>query len=187
MVDTITPTSPLVAPTSRPGLLDRLRERRRLHRIDLLGARLARLDAVAELLQRTGTRLAAGWTQDAWFVTVDDRGERHHVGVLQPGEGLVSDRACLVAALAVEALPGTISGPDAQRAISTLWHTLHGDPPAAADWSVAPGLNAARARDLVHWNDARGRAQGDVLALVQASTTAAHTESSRLRAALATA
>lgn len=186
MLDTI--TSPSTRSGSpRIGLAERWRSRSRLHRLDRLGARLARLDAVDDLLARVRTRLEAGWTQDAWFVTVDDVGERHHVGVLRATDGVGSTRACLVAAVAVEALPGSVNGPVAQRALGAMWCALHGDPVSAVEWTTAPGIAATRARDLVHWNDAKDRRQDDVLALVDASRAAAHTAGERVRAELATA
>ena len=174
---------PVAEPTS---LRTRFRDRRRLQRIDRLGARLARFDAVDALLVRVRDRLAAGWVQDAWFTTVEEDGVRLHVGTLRAAEGRASDRACLVAAIAIEALPGSITGPIAQRAIGTMWNVLHGGG-SAADWSTPPGVTAARAYDLVRWNDAPDRRQADVLALVDSSRTAVSRASDAVRAELATA
>jgi hypothetical protein len=176
-------TSPVQHPsttTPTPTWRSRIAEHRRLHRIDRLGARLARLDAVEGLLQRTGERLSAGWTQDAWFVTTAQGVPQHHVGTLRAEEGVVSDRICLVAAVAVESLPGSITGPAAQRAIGAMWNVLHGGH-AAAEWSTAPGITAARAYDLVRWNDASDRRQSDVLALVSASRASLTRTASVLR------
>ncbi|GAA4747724.1 hypothetical protein GCM10025783_19830 [Amnibacterium soli] len=170
---------PLLAPV---GLRTRWRDRRRLHRVDRLGARLARLDAVDAVLARAHDRLASGWVQDAWFTTIDDEGVQLHVGTLRAHDGERSERACLVAAVAIESLPGTITGPVAQRAIGTMWNVLHGGG-VSSDWGTPPGVTAARAYDLVRWNDATDRRQTDVLALVSASraslahtTTAVRTE-----------
>lgn len=174
------------APVPAPGWRTRLAEHRRLHRIDRIGARLARLDAVGDLLERVGRRLEAGWAQDAWFVTTDSGTTRHHVGTLRADQGVASDRICLVAAVAVESLPGSITGSEAQRAIGALWNVLHGGS-AAADWASAPGVTAARAYDLVRWNDARDRRQSDVLALVTASRASISRAAGALREDLARA
>ncbi len=174
------------APAPAPGWRARVAERRRLHRIDRLGARLARLDAVAGVLQRSSNRLAAGWTQDAWFTTVQDGLLQQHVGALRAEQGVGSERICLVAAVAVESLPGSITGPVAQRAVGALWSVLHGGH-AASDWSTAPGVTAARAYDLVRWNDAPDRRASDVLALVTASSASLARTSTLLREDLARA
>lgn len=181
------PDSLLQLPVTAPvGLRTRWRDRRRLQRIDRLGARLARLDGVDALLGRAHARLAAGWLQDAWFTTVDEQGVRLHVGTLRAQDGERSERACLVAAVAIEALPGTITGPVGQRAIGAMWNVLHGGLPSG-DWSMAPGVTASHAYDLVRWNDAADRRQGDVLALVEASRSAIGRSAGALRTELATA
>jgi hypothetical protein len=174
---------PLAAPA---GFRTRLRDRRRLQRIDRLGARLARLDAVDALLGRLHGRLASGWVQDAWFTTVDRDGVRLHVGTLRAQDGRTAERACLVGAVAIEALPGSITGPVAQRAVGTMWNVLHGGG-SASDWSTPPGVTAARAYDLVRWNDAADRRQTDVLALVSASRTAVGRTADAVRLELASA
>jgi hypothetical protein len=122
--------------------------------------------------------------QDAWFTTIDDDGVRLHVGTLRAHEGDRSERACLVAAVAIEALPGSITGPVAQRAVGTLWTVLHGGG-AAGEWTTPPGVTAARAYDLVRWNDAADRRQSDVLALVEASRATITRSSDRVRSELA--
>jgi hypothetical protein len=181
------PDSLLQLPVATPvGLRTRWRDRRRLQRIDRLGARLARLDAVDALLGRTHDRLAAGWVQDAWFTTIDEDGVRLHVGTLRAHDGERSERACLVAAVAIEALPGSITGSVGQRAIGTMWNVLHGGVPAG-DWSTPPGVTAARAYDLVRWNDAADRRHGDVLALVDASRSSITRSADAVRSELASA
>jgi hypothetical protein len=177
----------LQPPATRPtGLRTRFRDRRRLQRIDRLGARLARFDAVDALLLRAHDRLASGWVQDAWFTTVDDDGVRLHVGTLRAQDGRASERACLVAAIAIEAMPGSITGPVGQRAVGTMWNVLHGGG-SAGDWSTPPGVTAARAYDLVRWNDAADRRQSDVLALVDASRSAVRRSAETARTELASA
>ena len=183
MSDTVTRIAAPVEAPSR-SIAERLRERRRLHRIDRLGARLARLDGVDDLLTRVHARLEAGWVQDAWFVTLDEQGARHHVGTLRPTEGRSSEQACLVAAVAVEALPGSITDSVPQRAVGAMWNVLHGGT-SSADWSTPPGVTAARAYDLVRWNDGHGRRQDDVLGLVGASRASVHRSSEALRTELA--
>jgi len=168
------------------GLRTRWRDRHRLQRIDRLGARLARLDAVDGLLARAHDRLASGWVQDAWFATIEDDGVRLHVGTLRAQDGAESEQACLVAAIAIEALPGSITGPIAQRAIGTMWNVLHGGGPSG-DWSTPPGVTAARAYDLVRWNDAQERRHEDVLALVDSSRSAVRRTAHAVRTELATA
>jgi hypothetical protein len=174
---------PVLAPSS---LRTRWRDRHRLQRIDRLGARLARLDAVDALLGRAHDRLASGWVQDAWFTTIDEQGVHLHVGTLRAHDGEEAERACLVAAVAVEALPGSITGPIGQRAIGTMWNVLHGGGPSG-DWSTPPGVTAARAYDLVRWNDAADRRQSDVLALVESSRYSVGRTSEAVRAELASA
>lgn len=179
------PDSLLQLPVAAPsGLRTRWRDRRRLQRIDRLGARLARLDAVDGLLRRMHDRLGAGWVQDAWFTTIDEQGVRLHVGTLRAHDGERSERACLVAAVAIEALPGSITGPTGQRAIGTMWNVLHGGG-STGDWSTPPGVTAARAYDLVRWNDAADRRQSDVLALVDASRRAVGRTAESVRTELA--
>lgn len=185
MLDTAT-RLPVRTPAQTSTWSERLRERRRLRHIDRLGARLARLDAVDVLLTDVHERLAAGWVQEAWFVTRETAGARHHVGTLRPSDGLRSERACLVAAVAVEALPGSITDSVAQRAIGVMWNVLHGGG-ATADWSTPPGVTAARAYDLVRWNDAADRRKDDVLALLTASRASVTRSSTALQSELASA
>jgi hypothetical protein len=166
------PDSLLQLPVDAPaGLRTRWRDRHRLHRIDRLGARLARLDAVDALLERTHDRIVHGWVQDAWFTTIDEQGVRLHVGTLRAHDGERSERACLVAAVAIEALPASVTAPVGQRAVGAMWNVLHGGLPAG-DWSAPPGVTAARAYDLVRWNDSTDRRQSDVLALIDGSRSA---------------
>lgn len=181
------PASLLQQPLAAPaGLRTRFRDRRRLQRIDRLGARLARLDAVGAVLFRAHDRLASGWVQDAWFTTLDEEGVRLHVGTLRAEEGDASEGACLVAAIAVESRPGSITGPIGQRAIGLTWNVLHGGP-VGGDWATPPGVTAARAYDLIRWNDAADRRQSDVLALVAAAGASAGRSAQAVRAELATA
>lgn len=181
MIDSLIQQPP-VAPS---GFRARLRDRRRLQRIDRLGARLGRFDAVDALLGRVHDRLVTGWVQDAWFTTVEDGDVRLHLGTLRAQEGRSSERACLVAAVAIEALPGTITGPVAHGAVSTLWNVLHGG--GGGDGFGSPGVTATRAYDLVRWNDEPDRRQSDVLALVDASRGAIARSAEQSRAELASA
>lgn len=181
------PDSLLQLPVAAPaGLRTRWRDRHRLQHIDRLGAKLARLDAVDALLGRAHDRLATGWVQDAWFTTIDEQGVRLHVGTLRAHEGEGSERACLVAAVAIEALPASITGPVGQRAVGAMWNVLHGGLPAG-DWSTPPGVTAARAYDLVRWNDAADRRQSDVLALIDGARSALGRSGESVRAELANA
>ncbi|MBW4041120.1 MAG: hypothetical protein HIU86_03190 [Acidobacteria bacterium] len=181
------PDSLLQLPVTAPaGLRTRWRDRRRLQRIDRLGAKLARLDAVDALLARTHQRIANGWVQDAWFTTIDEQGVRLHVGTLRAHDGEASERACLVAAVAIEALPASITGPVGQRAVGAMWNVLHGGLPAG-DWITPPGVTAARAYDLVRWNDSADRCQSDVLALIDGSRSALGRSADSVRSELASA
>lgn len=181
MLETITPLSV----GASGGLRSRLRNRRRLQRIDRLGARLATFDAVDSLLLRVHDRVATGWVQDAWFTTVDEEGVRLHVGTLRASDGVASEQACLVAAVAIEAMPDSIIGPIGGRAIGTMWNTLHGG--GSADRRTPPGVTAARAYDLVRWNDAPARRQSDVLTLVQATRRSVSRSANTVRSELARA
>lgn len=184
LIDTRSDLRTQTAPP-QPTWRRRLAERRRLQRVDRIGARLARLDGTDALLQGVAARLSAGWVQDAWFVTTVEGEQHRHVGTLRADQGVASDGVCLVGAVAVEALPGSITGPAAQRAISALWTVLHGG--SAGERGSAPGITAARAYDLVRWNDAPDRRGSDVLALVDASRASIARSSTALRAELASA
>jgi hypothetical protein len=108
--------------------------------------------------------------------------------MLQTVEATTDGRACLIGALAVEALPDAVSGPVVQQAIATLWSVLHGGPASSGDWSMSSSaLNTARGQELLQWNDSPTRCRSHVLALIDASIASARAESTRLRTALATA
>ncbi len=181
------PDSLLQLPVAAPaGLRTRWRDRHRLQRIDRLGAKLARFHAVDALLARAHDRIAHGWVQDAWFTTIDEQGVRPHVGTLHAADGERSERACLVAAVAIEALPASVTGPVGQRAVGAMWNVLHGGLPAG-DWNTPPGVTAARAYDLVRWNDGADRRQSDVLALIVGSRSALVRSADSVRRELAAA
>ena len=67
-----------------------------------------------------------------------------------------------------------------------MWNVLHGGLPAG-DWSTPPGVTAARAYDLVRWNDAADRRQGDVIALIDGSRSALGRSADTIRLELASA
>lgn len=122
--------------------------------------------------------------QDAWFTSIDADGVRLHVGTLRAEDGRSSEQACLVAAIAIESLPGSVTGPIASRAIGATWNVLHGGG-AGSDLAVPPGVTASRAYDLVRWNDAPDRRRGDVLALLDSSRSAVARSTTRAQEDLA--
>jgi hypothetical protein len=63
---------------------------------------------------------------------------------------------------------------------------LHGGG-AAGDWTTPPGVTAARAYDLVRWNDATDRRQSDVLALMESSRAHIGRSAESIRTELASA
>jgi hypothetical protein len=157
------------------GLLDRLRQHRRLAEQDRRTARLAELHHVRAVVGDAQTVIRTGWTQKTLYACVDDRDRRHPV---DPRDGGF-DEACLVGAVVHAA--GDPSGQLAQRTLDVVWHALYRGPDRPVGGCPPPGLRAARVVELARWNDRRERTRSDVLALLSAAATVAETEARRLR------
>ena len=163
------PPVPVLAP---PRRLDRWSERRRLARHDVLGARLAELHRINELLDEAGEVVGQGWVQHAWFAYRDETGRTRLATAtdlhLMSGRPVVG--ACLVGAV-VEAGGGlpSVHTQVVNRALDLTWHTLREEPGTSVRWCPSPAERAVQVRDLTSWNDARGRTADDVASLLGAT------------------
>lgn len=188
------PTTVLPAPATglpglgRTGLLARRRwrrrERARLARHDLLAARLGELHVIEVLLADAGRIVEGGWVQHGWFAYHDDTGRRriataydlHRMGN-RPVVG-----ACLVGAIVhAGGGPRAVGSQVVKRALDLTWHTLREDPQRGVQWCPSPAQRAVEVCDLTGWNDAPGRSAGQVGALLDATRSAARTETRRIR------
>jgi hypothetical protein len=177
----MSPPHLVLAPLRRP---DRWSERRRLARQDLLGARLAELHRINELLDDAGEVVGQGWVQHAWFAYLDETGRTRLATAtdlhLMSGRPVIG--ACLVGAV-VEAGGGlpSVHTQLVNRALDLTWHSLREAPGTSVRWCPSPPERAVRVRDLTSWNDARGRTADDVAALLCATKGVALAEVGRVR------
>ncbi len=160
---------------SRVGRLERRTlgrvQRRRLHRHDVLSARLAELHAIDALLGQAAEVVGAGWVQGAWFTVATRNGGR---AVTAYDLGLVMDRpvtgACLVGAVVEGAGgPATVRSQLVQRTLDLLWHTLREGPDRPVQWCPGPRLRTMAVLELTYWNDAPGRKRDDVVDLLRSA------------------
>jgi len=170
------------------GWRERRRERRRLACQDRLGAQLAELTQIRDLVADARKVVAAGWVQDAWFVSRDEHGNHRTVGVLRARrmESLPVDRACLVGAILHAS--GGVAKADTQlvqRTFDLTWHALNRDDHEPVRWCPAPPLRVQQLRDLVSWNDQAVRTSADVEALLRSAERVAEAEVERGRHQLA--
>lgn len=150
---------------------------RRLHtrgapRQSLLEVQHAVLERLLALLEAARSDLSAGWVQDGWWAIPADGGQQILVTGLAAGTSPPrhADAVCLVGAL-IRA--GTAQGPDAEvgRAVDAvyeaLWESL-GQPVTATGMLTvsSPQVRQARTQALTRWNDAQGRASGEVLGIL---------------------
>lgn len=169
---------------SRRG--ERRAERRKLQRVDRLSAHLAELSAIRALLEQAAEVTRQGWVQDAWF-TVDMANGKRQITAL--GMRLVENRpvtgACLVGSI-VEAAggPATVRSQLVQRTLDLAWHSMREEPGEPVRWCPGPRVRTMHLLDLTHWNDAPGRAQGEVVDLLLAACETAKTERDRCLAEL---
>lgn len=170
-------TTPDVTPV---GWRARRRARRRLAEQDHLGARLAELTRIRELVAAAREVVAAGWVKDAWYVRNDaqrvDLAQARRLGPVPV------DQACLVGAILHAG--GGVSSADTQlvqRTFDLTWHTAHRPAGEPVRWCPAPPIRAQHLRDLVRWNDRPGRTGADVEALLLAVEHAAGRELARAR------
>jgi hypothetical protein len=159
--------SPNVTPV---GWRARRRARRRLTEQDLLGARLAELVQIRDLVAAAHDVVAAGWVKDAWFVSHDAQGKPRSVDFMAARRmGHVPvDKACLVGAI-LHAGGGVASADTqlVQRTFDLTWHTINRRASDPVRWCPPPQIRAQQLRDLVQWNDRPDRTGADVEALLR--------------------
>ncbi len=163
--------APFHQPT-RPGRRERRAERRRLEQHDALSGRLAELPAIRALLEQAAEVVVdVGWVQGAWFTVAAAGGERAVTAYnLRLAENRPVTGACLVGAVVQAAGgPATVRSQLVQRTLDLVWHTLREAPDRPVQWCPAPRMRMMRVLELTHWNDAPGRAQGEVVALLRAA------------------
>jgi hypothetical protein len=162
---------------ARPiGWREQRRARRRLAEQDRLGARLAELTQIRDLVAAARDVVAAGWVKDAWFVSHDAQGKPRSVNFMaarRMGQMPV-DRACLVGAI-LHAGGGVASADTqlVQRTFDLTWHTIHRSATEPVRWCPPPPIRAQQLRDLVQWNDQPSRTGADVEALLHSVEQAA--------------
>lgn len=137
---------------------------------------LRRLDRVRSTLEQARADLfASGWTSGAWFtVATADGGTRaaspaESLRLTRPGASVSG--ACLVGTMLQRAddPDRATSHADVWACVDELVEALHErmDHPAyPPGWSHPPAQRYARLRVLTAWNDAPGRTQDEVVALL---------------------
>jgi hypothetical protein len=111
------------------------------------------------VLQHARAIVEAGWVQNLWFAGPPGSG---------PATTDVEARACLVGAvaLAVRARdPHADLAVDTGPAIAFVWDAVHDG--RTAGRAAPREERVARMRDLVRWNDQRGRSRGEVVAALE--------------------
>ena len=171
------PRTSTITPDVTPvGWRARRRARRRLAEQDYLGARLAELTQIRELVAAAREVVGAGWVKDAWFVSHDAQGKPRSVDFMAARRmgNIPVDRACLVGAI-LHAGGGVASADTqlVQRTFDLTWHTIHRGPQEPVRWCPAPPIRAQQLRDLVQWNDRADRTGTDVEALLHSVEQAA--------------
>jgi hypothetical protein len=164
---------------------DRRRERERLARRDRVGAQMAELHYIQDLIAAARTLVGSGWVRGAWYVVVDASGRKRTVNSYEArvmtGSPIVG--GCLVGAI-VHAGGGVAAADEqpVQRALDLTWHTLCGYAEDPVRWCPAPDVRAAHVRDMTRWNDDACRNADEVIALLRSVEQAAVVEIERLRA-----
>jgi hypothetical protein len=165
---------------------DKRRLNRQLRLRDQIGARLAELDRLADILNRAADLIKDGWLQDSWFSYRDVEGREKTVTAYNvtdmAGRPVVA--ACLVGAV-VEAGGGLseVRTSGVQRALDLTWHTLFSNQAEPIRWNPAPQIRMHHVQQLTRWNDHPSRTASQVETLLRRSVTAARSEASRLRSA----
>ena len=165
----------------RPGRHERRAERRRLQHHDALSGHLAELHAIRALLEQAAEVVGDGWVQGAWFTVATPRGKRAVTAYdLRLAESRPVTGACLVGAVVQAAGgPATVRSQLVQRTLDLTWHTLREDPDRPVQWCPGPQVRMMRVLELTHWNDARGRTQREVVALLLAARQTADVQRDR--------
>lgn len=164
---------------------DRRREREILARRDRIGAQMAELRYIQDLIAAAQKVVASGWVRGGWFVVLDGSGRKRTVNAYDARymNGWPIVGGCLVGAI-VHAGGGLAAAEEqpVRRALELTWHTLCGHAEDPIRWCPAPDARAAHVRDLTRWNDDAGRTADEVIALLRSVWQAAAEESTRLRA-----
>jgi hypothetical protein len=142
-------------------------------------AQHAGLERLLALVEAARAELSAGWVQDGWWATQSDSGGRQILvnglaagpSAGPSGPGTVSG-VCLVGAL-IRAGAGQGRDSEVGRAIDTVYDALwesRGQPAASPGPALprvsSPQVRQAKVQALTRWNDAQGRASGEVLAVL---------------------
>jgi len=171
--------TPRTAESTPVGWRARRRARRRLAEQDRLGAQLAELTQIRDLVAAARDVVAAGWVKDAWFISRDAQGKPRSVDFMAAKRmgNIPVDRACLVGAI-LHAGGGVASADTqlVQRTFDLTWHTIHRSAADPVRWCPAPPVRAQQLRDLVQWNDRSERTAADVEALLHSVEQAATRE-----------
>lgn len=179
--------STVIAPFDLPtrwGRHERRAERRRLRHQDALSSRLAELHAIRALLEQATDVVSGGWVQGAWFTVATASGKQDvtaydlRLAVNRPVTG-----ACLVGAVVQAAGgPATVRSQLVQRTLDLTWHALREVPGRPVQWCPGPHVRMMQVLELTHWNDARGRTQGEVVDLLLAARQTADVQQDMCRA-----
>jgi hypothetical protein len=146
-------------------------ERQRLARCDALAARLAELHAIRGVLTEAAELVALGWTQGGWFTVGTPTGEV----VLTAYDLRLAETYPVVGACLVGSVVHAVGGPDqartqlVQRTLDLTWHALRDESAPPGVLCPSPAVRSMRLLDLTRWNDAPGRTQDDVVALLGAA------------------
>jgi hypothetical protein len=126
---------------------------------------------MGELLAQAAELVGHGWVQDAWFTVGTPRGE---VAVSAYDLRLVDTYpvtgACLAGAVVhAGGGPATVGSQLTRRALDLAWHALREDAVPPATLCPSPQVRTMRLLDLTRWNDARGRTQAEVVAVLESA------------------
>jgi hypothetical protein len=150
-----------------------------------MGAHLAELHRIQNMLAGARAVVTSGWLQNGWYAYRTEPGSQPMASAqsLRRMAGTPVSGACLVGAI-VQAGGGLAAArtQTVQRALDLTWHTLHGPDHQPVHWCPAPPVRNAHIRDLTRWNDQPGRSPDDVAALLHDAELAAMTEINRVRA-----
>jgi hypothetical protein len=183
----VTPAQPSVLVPARPARRERRADQRRLARCDAASARLAELHTMRGVLTEAAEVVRHGWVQGGWFTVGTPTGEVVLTAYdLRLVETYPVTGACLVGSIVHAAGgPQRAHSQLVQRTLDLTWHALRDDAEPPGVLCPAPPVRAMRLLDLTRWNDARGRAQADVVHLLDATrhladrhALATHAESS---------
>ena len=142
---------------------------------------LAQLNGQLAVLEGARTELEAGWVQGGWWAAGSGEGNQRLATGYAAAGGHPDhvDGVCLVGALvrAGSRLPD--AGSDVGRAVDAVYDALwasRGQPDALRPGEMPPlpppDVRLARVRTLTQWNDRAGRAQAEILAVVDRAISA---------------